>query len=86
VENISTEDGVDYIVDPDGVIYVMNGPAGTQGRAPIAIEDGIYAYAETGRKASWADITVTDDTLTVSVKWHDGSSEHVYHIWGIKKS
>ena len=85
-EQTETADGIDYIVDPSGVIYVMNGPAGTQGRAPVAIEDGIYAYAEAGRKASWADITVDGDTLTVTVKWHDGSSEHVYHTWGIKKS
>ena len=85
-ENTSTEGGIDYIVNPDGVIYVMNGPAGTQSRAPIAVDEGLYAYAETGRKASWADITVAGDTLTVTVKWHDGSNEHVYHTWGIKKS
>ncbi|MBQ7343280.1 MAG: metallophosphoesterase family protein [Clostridia bacterium] len=85
-EMTETENGVEYIVDPDGVIYIMNGPAGTQQRAPVAIEDGIYAYAETGRRASWADITVDGDTLTVTVKWHDGTSEQVYHTWGIKKS
>jgi hypothetical protein len=64
----------------------MNGPAGSQGRAPIAIDESIYAYAETGRKASWAEITVDGDTLTVTVKWHDGTSEQVYHTWGIRKS
>ena len=80
------QNGVEYIVDPDGVIYVMNGPAGTQQRAPVAIDEEIYAYAEAGKKASWADITVTGDTITVTVKWHDGESEHVYHSWGIKKT
>lgn len=85
-EVTETLDGVEYIVDPDGVIYVMNGPAGSQGRAPIAIDESIYAYAETGRKASWAEITVDGDTLTVTVKWHDGTSEQVYHTWGIRKS
>ena len=86
VENMQIQNGVEYIVDPDGVIYVMNGPAGTQQRAPVAIDEELYAYAETGKKASWADITVTGDTLTVTVKWHDGTSEHVYHTWGIKKT
>ena len=81
-ENI---DGVEYIVDPDGVIYVMNGPAGTQQRYPVAVDESLYAYAEAGRRASYAEITVTEDTLTVTVKWTSGSGEQVYHTWGIKK-
>jgi predicted MPP superfamily phosphohydrolase len=85
-EVTETLGGVEYIVDPEGVVYVMSGPAGSQGRAPIAIDESIYAYAETGRKASWAEITVDGDTLTVTVKWHDGTSEQVYHTWGIRKS
>ena len=84
-ESIEDENGTPYIVDPDGVIYLMNGPAGTQQRAPVEIDEALYAYAESSRKASWAEITVTEDTLTVTIKWHDGSTEHVYHTWGIKK-
>lgn len=84
-EAIEAANGVEYILDPDGVIYLMNGPAGTQQRAPVEIDEALYAYAESSRKASWAEIAVTEDTLTVTVKWHDGSTEHVYHTWGIKK-
>ena len=53
-----TENGVEYIVDPEGVIYVMNGPAGTQTRAPVSIDESLYAYAETSKKASFAEIEV----------------------------
>ena len=84
-EAIESENGIEYIVDPDGVIYLMNGPAGTQSRAPVEIDETLYAYAESSKKGSWAEITVTGDSLTVTVKWHDGSAERVYHTWGIKK-
>ena len=85
-EITETVDGIEYIVNPDGVIYVMNGPAGTQQRAPVAVDESIYAYALSSNKASWAEITVTEDTLTVTVKWHTGATEKVYCTWGIKKS
>ena len=81
-----TENGVEYIVDPEGVIYVMNGPAGTQTRAPVSIDESLYAYAETSKKASFAEIEVTGNTLTVTVKYHTGSGIQVYHTWGIKKT
>ena len=86
IENTVTVDGVEYIVDPDGVIYVMNGPAGSQTRSPYAIDESLYAYAEKSKKASWAEIEVTGDTVTVTVKWHDGTAEGVYHKWGIQKT
>lgn len=85
VENTESFGGVEYIRDPDGVIYVMNGPAGTQQRAPVAIDETLYAVAEAGYKASWAEITVTEDTLTVTVKQHTGSVVKVYYSFGIKK-
>lgn len=86
LENTEIIDGVEYIVDPDGVIYVMNGPAGTQQRAPVAIDESLYAHAEAGKVASYAEITVTEDTITVSVKYLVGYSERVYYTFGIKKS
>ena len=84
-ETIELIDGVEYIVDPDGVIYLMNGPAGTQQRAPYEVDETLYAYATSSKKASYAEITVTEDTLTVTVKWLDGANERVYYTWGIKK-
>ena len=84
-ETTETLGDTEYIVDPDGVIYLMNGPAGTQTRAPVAVDETLYAHAETGRKASWAEITVSQDTITVTVKYHTGSVEKVYYSFGIKK-
>ena len=85
-ESVETSEGVEYIVDPDGVIYVMHGPAGTQQRAPVAIDETLYAEAESGLPASWAEITVTADTLTVTVKRHTGATEKIYYTFGIKKN
>ena len=84
-EIIETIDGVEYSVDPSGVIYVMNGPAGSQTRVPYVTNDTRYAYAEGSQAASWAEFSFEGDILTVTVKYHDGTNENVYHTWGIKK-
>jgi 3',5'-cyclic AMP phosphodiesterase CpdA len=85
-ETLIQENGISYVADPDGVIYAMNGTSGIQQRTPEEVYEDVYAFAEASKKASWADITVTDDTLTVTVKWIDNIGEHVYYSWGIKKS
>ena len=82
IENI---DGVEYSVNPSGVIYLMNGPAGSQTRVPYVTNDARYAYAEGSKAASWAELSFEGDILTVTVKYHDGTNERVYHTWGIKK-
>lgn len=84
-EIIETIDGVEYSIDPSGVIYVMNGPAGSQTRVPYVKNDPRYAYAEGSKAASWAELSFEGDILTVTVKYHDGTNERVYHTWGIKK-
>ena len=84
-ESIETVNGVDYITDPDGVIYSMSGTAGNQSKEPYIIDSEIFALAQGSNKASWAEITVSDDTLTVVVKWLDGNEEKEYCSWGIKK-
>ena len=82
IENVS---GVEYSVNPGGVIYLMNGPAGSQTRVPYVTNDARYAYAEGSKAASWAELSFEEDILTVAVKYHDGTNEKVYHTWGIKK-
>ena len=77
--------GVEYSIDPSGVIYVMNGPAGSQTRVPYVANDPRYAYAEASQAASWAELSFEGDIVTVTVKYHDGTNENVYHTWGIKK-
>ena len=85
-ETVETVNGVDYLLDPQGVIYIMNGPAGSQTRSPYEVDADLYAYAEASKKASWAEIKVDGDTLTVTVKWSDSTGEHTYRTFGIKKS
>ena len=84
-ESIENVGGVEYSIDPSGVIYLMNGPAGSQTRVPYLTSDARYAYAEGSKAASWAELSFEGDILTVTVKYHDGTNERVYHTWGIKK-
>ena len=37
-------------------------------------------------RATVTEIEVTSDRLTVTVKWHDGTTEGIYHTWGIQKT
>lgn len=85
-ECIELIDGVEYSIDPKGVIYLMNGPSGTQVRAPVSIDSSLYKYAEGSNTGSWAELHFNGDTLTVEVKWCDESTQHTYFKWGIKKS
>ncbi|MBQ5800446.1 MAG: hypothetical protein IIW20_01020, partial [Clostridia bacterium] len=85
-EIIEIEDGVSYSVDPDGVIYLMNGGGGEDLRSIFAIDESIYAYAEQGKRSSWADFDIEEDKMTVTVKYSDGENTYTYCKWGIKKT
>ncbi len=85
-ENTETVNGVEYSVDPSGVIYVMNGPAGSQTRWPYSVDNTLYKYAKNSQAASWAEFAFEGNMLTVTVKYHDGTNENVYYTWGIKKT
>lgn len=89
-ENVETVDGVEYSVDPRGVIYVMNGPAGDQTRSVydgISEEEaGYYKYKKASRESSWAEIEIDGDRLTMTVKYYNGTSMPTYTKWGIKKT
>ena len=79
-------DGVTYAQNPDGVYYLMNGPAGDQNRTPYASEKPAeYEYAVSGNQKSWAEFTVDGNKLTVSVKYYD-TSVKTYYTWGIVKT
>ena len=85
-ERFEKIDGIDYSIDPSGVIYVMNGPAGNQARDPFSVDNALFSYAQSSKAASWAELSFDGDTLTVTVKYHDGVGEKVYYTWGIKKT
>ena len=88
-ETIETINGINYSVDPSGVIYVMNGPAGAQSRDLNSYAENymhLYEYAQGSFKASWAEFEVSGDTITVTVKYNDNGAQFTYYKWGIKKS
>lgn len=81
------ENGKKYSVNPQGAIYVMNGPVGDQSRKPYGTVDySLYTYAEESKETSWAEFEISNDRLFVSVKHLEGEEIKVYHEWGIKKT
>ena len=86
-ENWTTENGVEYSVNPKGVLYMMNGTGGSQVRTPYLIEEGYYHYAEGSNVSSWADFEVSGNQLKVCVKYYDKATDQVktYQTWGVKK-
>ena len=78
-----------YVVNPDGVIYVMNGPAGDQEKGRTSIyphDESLYAYAEGSSASSWAEFEVSGDSIKVYVKTANLSGGKTLHTWGIKKT
>ena len=85
-ETLHTYKGVEYTIDPQGVIYVMNGPAGDQSRAPFALDENVYKYQQLSHVCSWAEFEVDGNKITVTVKYTDGMDEFLYYQWGIEKT
>lgn len=78
--------GVTYAQNPDGVYYLMNGPAGDQNRNPYLTEiPAVYEYARGGNRRSWAEFAVDGNTLTVQVKYYENGVK-TYYSWGVVKS
>ena len=90
IENIG---GVDYSVNPNGTIYLMNGAAGNQTRKIYGHDDeesmydldGTYSYVYATHNCSYADITVTNDSITVSANYVSSGQVKTYTSWGIIK-
>ena len=86
-ETWQTVDGVEYSVDPDGVIYVMNGPGGDQARAPVEeAETKYYHYKLSSFAKSWGEITIDGNQLTLTAQYATATGSTVYKKWGIMKS
>lgn len=86
-ETFETVNGIKYSVNPKGVIYVMNGPAGNQKRTvEYAYEESLYDYAEGSSESSWAEFEVSGNQITVYVKNASSGSVVTQKTWGIKKA
>ena len=84
-EKITEIDGIPYTENPEGVLYVMNGPAGDQARKVFAVDENLYSYGEDSFKRSWADLEIDGNKLTVTVKRYEGGVK-IYKQWGIIKA
>ena len=85
-ENLVQMNGIEYSINPNGVVYVMNGTGGTQNRgAEGDVIWDLYKYGEKSNDGSWAEITIDGDMLTVTVKYYDDGQEKTYYTWGIIK-
>ncbi len=79
-------DGISYDVNPQGPIYIMNGPTGNQNRGPDShMEKKWYEHYESGLKYSWAEYTVEQTKIVVSVKYLNGNDVKEYYSFGIMK-
>jgi hypothetical protein len=86
-ETWQTQDDIQYSVDPDGVLYLMNGPSGEQSRTPYAVDKTLYNYAQESKKGSWAEFTIDGNQLTVKVNYLSSANKPMnYQTWGILKT
>ncbi len=83
----STVDGVVYDLDPTGPVYIMTGPAGNQCRGLTSgYPSELYERAENGKEASWAEFSVSQNRIQVTVKSVDEEGKtDTYHTFGIIK-
>jgi hypothetical protein len=86
-ETWQTIDGVQYSMDPDGVLYVMNGPAGEQDREVYKANDRLYKYAKGSKDGSWAEFAIDGNKMTVTVNYLSSDNQiATYEKWGIIKN
>jgi len=86
-ETWQTVNGVQYSVDPNGVLYLMNGPAGDQTRSKSDHANAsLYNYIYSSKACSWAELEIDGTRLTVTVKYTDGTNVSEYCKWGILKT
>ena len=88
-ETFQKIDGIQYSMDPDGVIYLETGPGGNQPRGPVSDADAsLYRYMVSAKTSSWSEISINGNKLTVSVKYSSNGSAVAYDgcTWGIQKT
>ena len=84
-ETIVEQNGVSYSKNPQGVVYMMNGPGGNDRRDPYAVDDSLYAYASASNACSWAEFEISGNSIKVTSKYLKNSTTTNYYTWGIVK-
>ncbi len=84
-----TVDGVDYLVNPEGVVYIQAATGGDSmsniNSATLKAEN--LATYGSGRQSSWANIAIKGNTLTMQTYYYNNGNIQSYTdgIWGIIK-
>ena len=77
---------IEYTVNPNGVLYVMNGTSGGQTRSPYSVDTSLYKYADSSTSKMWAEFAIDGQTVKITVKSYNGTKVNVVRTWGIKKT
>ena len=77
--------GTDYAVSNGGVIYVMSGTAGEQTRSPYT-NSSLYEISASSKKCSWAEFTVSGNTISVNVKYSSNDVAETLYTWNLLKN
>lgn len=79
-------DGTDYCKKPNGVIYIMTGPAGNQVRNYVDanVTEEFEKYGNS-HPSSWAEIEIADKLLTVKHYYYNNGDPEIWESYGIKK-
>ena len=85
-ETFETIGEVEYSINPNGVLYLMNGTAGGQWRDPHSVDENLYKYAQGSKISSWAQFEISGGILKVSVNYYTSNGIQTYQTWGIKKT
>ena len=86
LKETATDDN--YFVNPEGVIYSTHGPTGNQGSletSPLEASEDLYKFTGKALRASYAEITVDGNKLTVTVKSCVNGTPKTVFTYGIIK-
>ena len=88
-ESFKIIDGVDYSVNPNGVLYLENGTSGGQDGKPYYGTSSdiatLYRYTNKPIGSMWAEFAIDGNVMKVSLKYYKDSQVVTFKEWGIIK-
>ena len=80
------DNGINYTINPNGVLYLMNGVSGGENwREPCPENEALFQYYSKSKVATWAQFEITGNTLEVAINYYESGQIKNYQTWGIKK-
>jgi UDP-2,3-diacylglucosamine pyrophosphatase LpxH len=78
--------GTTIYSNPNGVIYVMTGPAGNQSAKIETYDSDTFAFAYDGYASSWSEFVVNENTLSVKMYYYKDGKNTLIRSLGIQKN